>query len=139
MIAFSLGGFHVYRYGIFYLVTCLLGYRFLWRVGSTKVFARYTGLQKVLTEGLDDLIIAIIAGVIIGGRLGHVFMYDREYYSTHLSEIIKLRQGGMSFIGGMFGVIITIFALQRRYRLSRSELFLLFDLILLIVPIGIFL
>lgn len=85
------------------------------------------------------MMIAIVAGIIIGGRLGHVAIYNASYYIHHLSEIFRLQQGGMSFIGGIIGVVIAMLIIKRRYRISLRDLAVLFDLVLLIVPIGIFL
>lgn len=93
----------------------------------------------MLTDGRDDLIIAIILGILIGGRLGHVFIYNASYYLHHRREIFRLQQGGMSFIGGIIGVVIAMLFIQRRYRISLRDLSVLCDLTLLIVPIGIFL
>lgn len=137
MIAFSLGSIHIYWYGIFYLITCLLGYGFLWRVGKQKRFKQYPGVQNLLTSGVDDLILATIIWVIIWWRLGHVFIYNRPYYQNNITEIFALWHGGMSFIGGILWVIIAIFVVERMYKLSRKEFFIIFDLLLLIIPIGI--
>lgn len=137
MIAFSLWSIHIYRYGIFYLLTCIIGYGFLWRVGKKKWFAKHTGIQNLLTQWLDDLILATIIGVLIGGRLGHVFLYDWQYYQQHWTEIFAVWHGGMSFIGGIIGVIIAIFVVEKLYKLSRKEFFIIFDLLLVVIPLGI--
>ncbi len=139
MIAFSLGGIHIYWYGIFYLITCLIGYAFLWWVGKQRRFKQYTGVQNLLTSGLDDLILATIIGVLIWWRLGHVFIYDRQHYQNNLTEIFAIWHGGMSFVGGIVGVIIAIFVVERMYRLSRKEFFIVFDLLLVVIPLGIIL
>ena len=59
---------------------------------------------------VDDYITYIILGIIIGGRLGYVFFYNFDFYSKYPIEIIKIWNGGMSFHGGLIGIIIsTIF------------------------------
>ncbi len=137
MTVFSIGSVHVYWYGLFYLITCIIGYRFLRWVGKQKRFENRPWVQKLLTHGIDDLILRTIIGVMVWGRLGHVFIYEWPYYSQHLSEILAVRRWWMSFIGGIIGVIIAIFFVERMYKLSRKEFFIIFDLLLLIVPIGI--
>lgn len=139
MIAFSLGSIHIYWYGIFYLITCVLWYAFLWRVGKQQRFKEHTGVQRLLTSWVDDLILATILWVLIGGRLWHVFIYERPYYQNHIMEIFAVWHGGMSFIGGILWVIIAIFVVERMYKLSRKEFFIIFDLLLLVIPIGILL
>ena len=88
---------------------------------------------------MDDIILATVIGILIGGRIGEVLLYNRDYYSTHLSEIFAVRHGGMSFIGGIVGVIAAIMILDRIHKLTRKEFFIIFDLILVIVPVGIIL
>ena len=58
-------------------------------------------IQRFLTEGLEDLLLSIAIGVIVGGRLGHVLIYGDGYYFEHWQEIFKIWEGGMSFIGGI--------------------------------------
>lgn len=139
MIAFHLFWRPVYRYGIFYGVTFLSGYLFLEYVAKKDWIQTYPRLQNLLTKGLDSFVLLIILAILVWWRLGHVFLYDRAYYSQHLGEIAKTWQGGMSFIGWVIGVVIMLFAILRYYKLSRQELFLLGDLILCIVPLGILL
>ena len=77
-------------------------------------------------------------GVLVGGRLGHVLIYGEGYYFAHLTEVFKVWEGGMSFIGGIFGVVISIFLLCLMKRVSKKEFLVLFDLMLIFVPLGIF-
>jgi phosphatidylglycerol---prolipoprotein diacylglyceryl transferase len=83
--------------------------------------------------------IALIAGIILGGRLGHVIIYNLNYYSHHLIEIIQIRKGGMSFIGGMIGVAVSLILVARTHKIPQQEMNIVLDLVLLIVPVGIFL
>lgn len=139
MTVFSIGSIHIYRYWLFYFITCLIGYWFLWWVGKQKWFENRPWVQKLLTEGIDDLILWTIIGVLVGGRLWHVFIYEWPYYSQHLWEILAVRKWWMSFIGWIIWVIIAIFHVERMYKLSRKEFFIIFDLLLIVVPIGIIL
>ena len=66
----------------------------------------------------DDLIIYLIFGIILGGRLGYVIFYNFEYYSQNLFEILKLWKGGMSFHGGLLGVIIATIIFSKIKKLT---------------------
>ena len=137
MTAFSIGWVHVYRYWLFYFITCLLGYWFLWWVWQKKWFESRPGIQKLLSHWIDDLILWTIIWVLVWGRLWHVFIYEWPYYSTHIAEIFAIRKWWMSFIWWIIWVICSIFYVERIYKLSRKEFFIIFDLLLLVIPIGI--
>lgn len=83
--------------------------------------------------------IFIFLWVLLGGRLGHVIIYDFSYYLSHPGEIFQVRQWGMSFIGWLFGVTIAMLVLMRKKRFSWKEILLLWDLIFAILPFGIML
>lgn len=139
MIAFTVFGRPVYRYGIFYGITFLLWYHILWWVALRSRMKSYPQVRDVLLHKKDDLFLRCMIWVILGWRLGHVFLYDRWYYSQHLSEILLINQWGMSFIGGVLGVTTVLAVLIRRWKLSFESMKLLGDIVLCIVPIGIFL
>lgn len=139
MVAFSLWVVKIYWYWIFYLVTFVIGYAFLRRVGKKRIYEQFDNAQLLLTHGIDDIILATVVGILLWGRFGEVVIYNWEYYSTHLSEIIAVWHGGMSFIGGIIGVIIAILIVDRLFKLTKKELFIIFDVLLVIVPIGIIL
>jgi phosphatidylglycerol:prolipoprotein diacylglycerol transferase len=73
----------------------------------------------------------------IGGRLGHIFIYGDGYYFSHLSEMLQVRKGGMSFIGSMIGVSVAFLVFKKIKKLTWTEFLLVFDCILAIVPFGI--
>ena len=77
----------------------MIGYlRFIY-VARKQMFARYfPRLHKVLHHHRDDLLLIIFAGVLLGGRLGHVIIYNFSYYLHHPQHIFAFREGGMSFI-----------------------------------------
>ena len=143
MIAFSVWSFNVYRYGIFYLMSFLLGYVFLWYIGKVAKQQKIPFLQKypkaiqLLSDNLDDLILGVVLWVLVGGRFGHVFIYNFSYYLQNPWEILAFTQGGMSFIGGIIGVLIALLTLKITYKLSRKDFFVIVDIILLILPVGI--
>lgn len=82
---------------------------------------------------LDDVLFYGVLGVILGGRLGHVLFYQFSYYLTHPLEIFAIWQGGMSFHGGLIGVLLAMFFLAHKYQLKWLTVT---DFIAPLVPIG---
>jgi phosphatidylglycerol:prolipoprotein diacylglycerol transferase len=80
MVAFQIFGVSIYWYGIFYFISFILGYCFLSYIGKKAYFKAFPALQQTLTQHLDTLMIFLLLGVLIGGRLGHVFIYDWESF-----------------------------------------------------------
>lgn len=139
MVAFSIFWINVYRYGIFYLVWFLVTYFFLYFLWKSEILSKYPTLQNFLKKNLDDLMIALIIGVLIGWRLWEVFIYERDYFSQNPSEIIKVWHGGMSFFGWMVWVVLSLVSLFLIKKFSWKDIVLLFDCLVVIVPIGIIL
>lgn len=93
--------------------------------------ARATGMKPA---DMEDLVFYGALGVILGGRLGYVLFYKAGYYFAHPQEIFAVWMGGMSFHGGLVGVIIAVWWYARR----RGRSFLgIMDLIAPTVPLGI--
>lgn len=140
MVAFSIGSFSVYRYGIFYFVAFLVAYLFFQRIIKKNIFwAHFPRLQTFLQDHLDDFMLCIFFGVLLWGRLWHIIIYDLQYYLQHPGEIFQIWRWGMSFIGGIFGVTIALLLLAWRNRLTPKEFLLVGDLIFAILPFGIML
>lgn len=125
--AFSVGFLDVRWYGIAYAGAFLLGWLYLRRLSKK-------GGTSLSLKQAEDLIFAIILGVIIGGRIGYFLLYNPvDLFSL---KIFKIWQGGMSFHGGLSGVLLAIGYLARRWRKSFFELT---DLIVIPVTIGLLL
>ena len=77
----------------------------------------------------------MIIGIILGGRIGYVLIYNFKYYIHNPIEILYLWQGGMSFHGGVIGVV---FATLIFFNKNKSKVFYYLDLVSLAAPIGIF-
>ena len=92
--------------------------------------------DKELKEKFDDYITYVILGIIVGGRLGYVFFYNFYYYIDNLSEIFKIWEGGMSFHGGLLGVIVASFIFAKK---KNQNPFQYLDIVSVVAPIGIFL
>ena len=91
--------------------------------------------EKILNL-FDDLISYLIIGVILGGRLGYIIFYNLNYYSKNILEVFMIWEGGMSFHGGLLGVIVATYIFSKR---NNIKPFLFLDLISMSAPIGIFL
>ena len=83
----------------------------------------------------DDFITYLIIGVILGGRLGYALFYNLKYYLENPSEILMVWNGGMSFHGGLIGVIVASQLFSKKHNLNQ---FVFLDLVALSAPIGIF-
>ena len=122
-IALDLGFFSLHWYAVMYLLSFITIY---WLAKKNNF------LNK---PQLDDLFSFGILGVIIGGRLGEVLFYNPQFYFTQPIEIIKIWKGGMSFHGGLIGVIIAFYLFAKKYKLEYLKVT---DYISPLVPIGLF-
>ncbi len=91
--------------------------------------------EKILNI-FDDFISYVIIGLIVGGRIGYVIFYNLSYYSQNILEIFMIWKGGMSFHGGLVGVILTTYIFSKK---NNIKTFIFLDLISMSAPIGIFL
>ena len=78
----------------------------------------------------------MIIGILLGGRLGYILIYNFDYYLNHLTEILMIWKGGMSFHGGLVGVLISTLIFSKKHNINP---FIFLDLISAVAPIGIFL
>ena len=113
-------------YSLAYIIGILSGW-----VLSKKIFISDDNIKVKF----DDYLTYAILGIIIGGRLGYVFFYNFSYYLNNFFEIFKIWQGGMSFHGGLIGVIIASILFNKK---NITETFKYLDIVSLVAPIGIF-
>jgi phosphatidylglycerol---prolipoprotein diacylglyceryl transferase len=108
-IAFEIGPLKVHWYGIMYL----LGFAAAWWLARRRA-ARPGSTWKA--DDVDDLIFFCMLGVILGGRIGYVLFYGLKFWAGDAWYPLKLWEGGMSFHGGLIGVVaaMTLFAWRRR-------------------------
>ncbi|HML27486.1 MAG TPA: prolipoprotein diacylglyceryl transferase [Hyphomicrobium sp.] len=133
-VAIHLGPVSVKWYGLAYMAGLLLGWYYIRRLVSTPRL--WAGNTPPLTlERIDDLLLFMTGGVIIGGRLGQVFLYDPDFYFSHPAEIFKVWKGGMSFHGGVVGCTILILVFAYIYKVSARSVA---DLVCASVPFGLF-
>ncbi len=125
-VAIEVLSFEVRWYSLAYIIGILIG----WYLAK-KFF-----INKNIYNKFDDYITYIILGLIIGGRLGYVLFYNFDYYIQNPLDIIKLWQGGMSFHGGVLGVILASLIFAKK---NNDNVFEYLDVVALVSPIGIFL
>jgi phosphatidylglycerol:prolipoprotein diacylglycerol transferase len=115
-------------YGLGYLVAFTAGYLVL------RALSR-SGFLKLSEEAIGDLIFALILGTILGGRLGYILFYDFSEFAAHPGRIFRIWEGGLSFHGGLIGVLLAAWWFTRKHRVSFLHLG---DAMALAVPFGIF-
>ena len=126
-VAIQIFSVEIRWYSLAYITGIILGW-----ILSKKFFLPNIQLK----EKFDDYITYLIIGIIIGGRLGYVFFYNFNYYSNNIFDIIKIWQGGMSFHGGLIGVVVASILFAKKY---NHNPFNYLDIVSIVAPIGIFL
>ncbi|NDY90771.1 prolipoprotein diacylglyceryl transferase [Ideonella livida] len=119
----------VHWYGLTYLVAFVL---FLWLAGR-RVALPWFAQTGWIRRDVEDMLFFGVLGVVLGGRLGYVLFYKADYYLAHPLEVLSVWKGGMSFHGGMLGVI---FALALYARLRQRPFWQVMDLVAPCVPTG---
>ncbi|MDJ1008959.1 MAG: prolipoprotein diacylglyceryl transferase [Paracoccaceae bacterium] len=102
----SIGGFDfaLRWYAMAYIVGIVIGWRMA--VAAARAGRLWAGgVSPVTPEDVEDLLTAVIIGIIVGGRLGYVLFYQPEYYFANPGQILVLWEGGMAFHGGVLGVV----------------------------------
>ena len=129
-----IGPFAIRWYALAYIAGIILGWRYVAGLVKAERLWPLRGPAASVAQ-IDDLVLWITLGVIIGGRLGHVIFYTPNIIWTDPLEIFKTWHGGMSFHGGTLGVIIAVIAFAR---INRLDIFRLGDVVVASVPIGLF-
>ena len=124
----SFGVIQIRWYGIAYVLGFLLGIYLIKQINQ--------GYQKRLkNKQIDDFFIWSVIGVILGGRIGYVLFYQTTTILTDPINILFIWKGGMSFHGGLIGIIISIFLFSKKYSI---DFFQLSDLVSSVAPVGLF-
>lgn len=124
----TIGSVSIYWYSLAYVFGIMFGW---WR--ATALSEKYN--LNISKKQLEDFITYAIVGIIIGGRLGYVLLYDPIKYFYEPLEIFKTYEGGMSFHGGFLGLILAALVYCRKYKI---ELLRFLDLLATVAPVGIF-
>ena len=125
-VAFSIFSLEFRWYSMSYIFGILIG----WIVAKKFFIEDYD-----LKVKFDDYITYLILSIIIGGRIGYIIIYDFNYYLNNILEIFKIWQGGMSFHGGLLGVILASIWFAKR---NNHNPYVYLDIVSSVAPIGIF-
>ena len=127
-VALHIGSLELRWYGLMYLAGFCLG----WALARWRASRPNSGWTA--TE-VDDLLTCVMIGIIVGGRLGYVLFYDLPAYLRDPTEILRIWNGGMSFHGGLLGVLAAFWYFAR----TRKRTFLqVSDFIAPLIPQGLF-
>jgi phosphatidylglycerol---prolipoprotein diacylglyceryl transferase len=126
-VALTLGPLKVHWYGVMYVLAFL---SFLW---LNKRRAAQEPWRGWTSEDVDDVLFYGFLGVILGGRLGEVILYQLPYYINHPAEILAIWRGGMSFHGGFLGVVIAMALYARK---TGRSFWQVTDFVAPAVPLG---
>jgi phosphatidylglycerol:prolipoprotein diacylglycerol transferase len=132
-VALKLGPLAIHWYGLTYLAAFALFWFLATRRLNHEPFASVVGRGAWSRKDVEDILFFGVVGVIAGGRLGYCLFYKPEYYLANPLEVFFIWQGGMSFHGGMLGVIVS----QWWFARSRGKPFLqVMDFVAPCVPLG---
>src|SRR5262245_7603098 len=128
------GPFSIKWYGLAYVAGLLLGWLYIRRLlGQNQLWPNATA--PFSQNATEDLFLYVAAGVLLGGRLGHVLFYRPIDYITNPLDILAVWKGGMSFHGGLIGSIIGIYLFSRRV---NTNPWIALDACAAAVPLGLF-
>jgi len=122
------GPFSITWYSMAYIAGIILGWAYFKKINNNYSL-------NIDNKFIDDLITYTILGIIIGGRLGYVIFYDFSHYLHHPLEILATWNGGMSFHGGLWGLVIGILIASH---MAKQKFLTVMDLVSCVAPIGIF-
>ncbi len=125
-VALQIFSFEIRWYSLAYIFGIILGW----------ILAKKLFIQNIeIKNKFDDYLTYLIIGIILGGRLGYVLIYNLNFYINNPLDIFKIWQGGMSFHGGLIGVIFASLIFANR---NNQNAFLYMDIVAIVAPIGIF-
>ena len=124
-VAIEIFNLEIRWYSLSYIIGIVIG----WYLAK-KFF-----ISKNIFHKFDDYITYIIVGLIIGGRIGYVLFYNLSFYIDNPLDILKIWQGGMSFHGGVLGIIFASILFANK---NQDDVFEYLDVVALVSPIGIF-
>ena len=125
-VAFDILSLEIRWYSLAYIAGIVIGWALCKKILIKEIH---------INEKFDDYITYLIIGIIIGGRLGYILFYNFNYFINNILDTLKIWEGGMSFHGGLIGVIIASILFAKKH---KQDSFLYLDLVSLVAPIGIF-
>ena len=125
-VAIALGPLKVHWYGLTYLA----GLAFAWWLAVRRSRVPGAAVQR---EQVDDLIFFGALGVVLGGRIGYALFYGGDKIAEDPTWLLRVWQGGMSFHGGMLGVLLAMYLFARKRNIAFGALM---DFVAPLVPLG---
>lgn len=129
-----LGPFPIRWYALAYIGGLVFGWAYARKIVGTDRY--WGGAARASVASIDDLIVYIAIGIILGGRVGYVLFYNLDFFLSHPADIPAVWQGGMSFHGGLVGASLGFILFARRRQLPVLGVA---DTVAAVVPIGLFL
>ncbi len=126
-IAFELFSLSIRWYSLAYIFGIIIGW-----IYCKNILIKKDNTQKLF----EDYISYLIVGIIAGGRLGYVVFYNFSYFLSNPIEILMIWNGGMSFHGGLIGIILSTYLFSKK---NNNDIYIFLDLVAITAPIGIFL
>jgi phosphatidylglycerol:prolipoprotein diacylglycerol transferase len=133
-VAISIGPIAIRWYALAYIGGIVLGW--IYARSLVKKERLWGGPAPITLVQLDDFILWVTIGIIVGGRTGYVLFYNPAYFVQHPAEILQLWNGGMSFLGGFLGCVAAVMVFARKNDISILSLG---DITTAVAPIGILL
>ena len=133
-ILFEFGPIAVRWYSLAYIFGFIFAWRYIQYLTHQKAFL--SKKHNINTKDVDDLIFYGIIGLILGARFGYVLFYNLNYYINDPTKVFYVWEGGLSFHGGLLGIIVTVYLFSKSKHFSFLTLT---DLICASAPVGIFL
>jgi phosphatidylglycerol---prolipoprotein diacylglyceryl transferase len=133
-IAISIGPFAIRWYALAYIAGIVLGW--IYARSMLKTETLWDGPPPLSLAQLDDFILWVTIGIIVGGRTGYVLFYNLPFFIQHPAEIFELWKGGMSFHGGFMGCVVAVMWFAR---VNGISILSLGDITTAVAPIGLFL
>lgn len=127
-VMIALGPLKLRWYGMMYVFGILSG----WLLGRRRALNPWNKMTPAL---VDDFVTWVILGVVLGGRLGYVLFYNFSHYLSHPLKIFAIWEGGMSFHGGLIGVVVVLWLFGRARSMTLPEVG---DFVAPLVPPGLF-
>ena len=125
-VAFQIFSLEIKWYSLSYIIGILTGW-----ILAKRILIKDNNLR----EKFDDYITYVILGIILGGRLGYIIFYNFDYYLNNIVDVFKVWQGGMSFHGGLLGLIIVSVLFAKK---NNHNPYIYLDIVSIVAPIGIF-
>jgi len=132
-VLIEFGPFVVRWYALAYIAGLILGWRLAFALAARP--SLWGTRTPPSLQAVDDLLVYMALGIVVGGRIGHIVFYEPSYYLANPTETLAVWHGGMAFHGGLIGACVAMVLLARIHRLSILSLT---DIAAIVSPIGLF-